>query len=166
MSTRDFIEKDYYKALGVPKDATAAEIKKAYRKLAREYHPDANQGDAKAEERFKEVSEAYDVLSDDQAAQGVRRGPRPVRRGGRGPAAASPAGASRAAAMRILYPHTIYWTQSTSRRKRFRYRRSSRTCGCPSAAGSLERPNFDNPAQIMTAMVARYGVISRKYCGS
>ena len=68
--------------------------------------------------------------------------------------------------MRILYPHTIYWTQSTSRRKRFRYRRSSRTCGCPSAAGSLERPNFDNPAQIMTAMVARYGVISRKYCGS
>ena len=47
-------------------DAKPAEIKKAYRKLARKYHPDANQGDAKAEERFKEISEAYDVLSDDK----------------------------------------------------------------------------------------------------
>ena len=64
MSTKDFVEKDYYKVLGVPKDATEAEIKKAYRKLAREFHPDANKGDPKAEERFKEVSEANDVLSD------------------------------------------------------------------------------------------------------
>jgi molecular chaperone DnaJ len=64
MSTKDFVEKDYYKVLGVPKDATEAEIKKAYRKLARENHPDANKGDAKAEERFKEISEANDVLSD------------------------------------------------------------------------------------------------------
>ncbi|THA25328.1 molecular chaperone DnaJ [Streptomyces sp. RKND-216] len=64
MSTKDFIEKDYYKVLGVPKDATEAEIKKAYRKLARENHPDANRGDAAAEERFKDASEAYDVLGD------------------------------------------------------------------------------------------------------
>ncbi|MBA0052981.1 molecular chaperone DnaJ [Streptomyces sp. AJS327] len=64
MSTKDFIEKDYYKVLGVPKDATEAEIKKAYRKLARENHPDANRGDATAEERFKDASEAYDVLGD------------------------------------------------------------------------------------------------------
>ncbi|MTE19848.1 molecular chaperone DnaJ [Streptomyces sp. TRM43335] len=64
MSTKDFVEKDYYKILGVPKDATEAEIKKAYRKLAREYHPDANKGDTKAEERFKEISEAADVLGD------------------------------------------------------------------------------------------------------
>ncbi|MEU6996520.1 molecular chaperone DnaJ [Streptomyces sp. NPDC046465] len=64
MSTKDFIEKDYYKVLGVPKDATEAEIKKAYRKLARENHPDANKGNPKAEERFKEVSEANDVLGD------------------------------------------------------------------------------------------------------
>jgi molecular chaperone DnaJ len=64
MSTKDYIEKDYYKALGVAKDAPAAEIKKVYRKLARELHPDKNPGDAKAEARFKEVSEAYDVISD------------------------------------------------------------------------------------------------------
>lgn len=64
MSTKDFIEKDFYKVLGVPKDATEAEIKKAYRKLAREFHPDANKGNAKAEERFKEISEANDVLGD------------------------------------------------------------------------------------------------------
>jgi molecular chaperone DnaJ len=64
MSTKDYLEKDYYKTLGVPKTATAAEIKKAYRELARKYHPDANKGDAKAEERFKEITEAYNVLSD------------------------------------------------------------------------------------------------------
>lgn len=64
MSTKDYIEKDYYKALGVTKDSDAAEIKKKYRKLARELHPDKNPGNADAEARFKEVSEAYDVLSD------------------------------------------------------------------------------------------------------
>ncbi len=64
MSTKDFLEKDYYKALGVTKGASADEIKKSYRKLARKYHPDANKGDAASEERFKEISEAYNVLSD------------------------------------------------------------------------------------------------------
>jgi molecular chaperone DnaJ len=64
MSTKDWLEKDYYKALGVTKDDDAAAIKKAYRKLAQKLHPDKNPGDAKAEARFKEVSEAYDVLSD------------------------------------------------------------------------------------------------------
>src|SRR2546429_5437802 len=56
--------KDPYKTLGVDKKASAEEIKKAYRKLARKYHPDTNQGDKEAEERFKELQAAYDVLSD------------------------------------------------------------------------------------------------------
>src|SRR3954451_1164000 len=65
MSTRDYVEKDYYAALGVSKTASQADIKKAYRKLARQHHPDANKGDAASEEKFKEISEAYDVLSDE-----------------------------------------------------------------------------------------------------
>ncbi|MFZ5851752.1 MAG: molecular chaperone DnaJ [Actinomycetota bacterium] len=66
MSTKDYLEKDYYATLGVPKDASTADIKKTYRKLARRYHPDANTGDPSAEARFKEISEAYDVLSDEK----------------------------------------------------------------------------------------------------
>lgn len=64
MAVKDYLEKDYYKVLGVAKDADASEIKKSYRKLAKDLHPDKNPGDKKIEERFKEVSEAYDVLSD------------------------------------------------------------------------------------------------------
>ena len=63
MSTKDWIEKDFYKVLGVSKDAKPEDIKKAYRKLARQNHPDQNPGNAAAEQRFKEISEAYDVLS-------------------------------------------------------------------------------------------------------
>ncbi len=66
MSTQDYLEKDYYKTLGVAKNDDAAAIKKVYRKLARELHPDKNPGNAEAERKFKEVSEAYDVLSDDK----------------------------------------------------------------------------------------------------
>lgn len=65
MSARDYLEKDYYAVLGVTKDASADDIKKAYRKLARKHHPDANVDDPQAEARFKDISEAYDVLSDD-----------------------------------------------------------------------------------------------------
>lgn len=58
-------KRDYYEVLGVSKDASAEEIKKAYRKLAVKYHPDRNQGDSNAEEKFKEATEAYEVLSDE-----------------------------------------------------------------------------------------------------
>ncbi len=64
MAGQDWFEKDFYATLGVSADADADAIKKAYRKLARTYHPDANQGDAAAEKRFKEIGEAYGVLSD------------------------------------------------------------------------------------------------------
>lgn len=59
-------QKDYYQTLGVSKGASAAELKSAYRKLAMKYHPDKNPGDAEAEKKFKEASQAYDVLKDDQ----------------------------------------------------------------------------------------------------
>src|SRR5690242_4687254 len=60
----DWAQKDFYAVLGVAKDASAAEIKKAYRKLARDNHPDSNPGDTAKHERFKQVAEAYDVVGD------------------------------------------------------------------------------------------------------
>lgn len=64
MASQDWFEKDFYAVLGVSKDVSEADLKKTYRKLARQHHPDNNAGDAAAEARFKEVSEAYSVLSD------------------------------------------------------------------------------------------------------
>jgi molecular chaperone DnaJ len=64
MASQDWLEKDFYKILGVSKTASDAEIKKSYRSLSRKYHPDVNRDNPSAEARFKEVSEAYSVLSD------------------------------------------------------------------------------------------------------
>jgi molecular chaperone DnaJ len=69
MASQDWFEKDFYAILGVPAEADADAIKKAYRKLARQHHPDANAGDPASEQRFKEVGEAYAVLSDPEQRQ-------------------------------------------------------------------------------------------------
>jgi len=86
---REWYEKDYYQVLGVAEDAASKDITKAYRKLAREFHPDKNPGDSAAEDRFKEVSAAYDVLGDDTKRaeyDEVRRlGPMAGMRGAGGP---------------------------------------------------------------------------------
>jgi molecular chaperone DnaJ len=70
---REWFEKDYYQVLGVAKNASAAEIKKAYRKLAQQHHPDANPGNADAEDRFKQISAAYDVLGDEEKRKAYDR---------------------------------------------------------------------------------------------
>lgn len=87
MSQREWIEKDFYKELGVSSDASADDIKKAYRKLARDLHPDANPGDTKAEERFKAVSEANAVLSDPAKKKEYDEARRLFASGGFGPGA-------------------------------------------------------------------------------
>jgi len=69
LASQDWVDKDFYKILGVAKDASDADIKKAYRKLARQYHPDTNSGDTAAEKKFKDISEAYSVLSDPDERQ-------------------------------------------------------------------------------------------------
>jgi molecular chaperone DnaJ len=75
---------DYYKTLGVDKKASAEEIKKAYRKLARKYHPDRNPDDKQAEERFKEISQAHDVLGDPEKRKQYDSGSGPFAAGGAG----------------------------------------------------------------------------------
>lgn len=69
MASQDWVDKDFYKILGVAKDASEADIKKAYRKLARQHHPDTNAGNAASEKKFKDISEAYSVLSDPDERQ-------------------------------------------------------------------------------------------------
>ena len=63
---KEWFEEDFYAVLGVEKDASAKEITKAYRVLAKKYHPDSNSSDAESEEKFKEVTEAYEVLGDEE----------------------------------------------------------------------------------------------------
>lgn len=91
MASQDWFEKDFYKVLGVSKDVSDAELKKVYRKLARQYHPDSNPGDAKAEAKFKEISEAYSVIGDSEQrkeydeVRAMGPGPRFNTGGARGP---------------------------------------------------------------------------------
>ncbi|KYH43452.1 DnaJ C-terminal domain-containing protein [Branchiibius sp. NY16-3462-2] len=99
MASQDWFEKDFYATLGVPSDASEADIKKAYRKLARKYHPDQNAGDEAAERKFKEIGEANQVLSDpeqrqqyDAVRQMARGGPRFTAGGPGGGAGAGGAG--------------------------------------------------------------------------
>src|SRR3546814_14757590 len=88
MSTK----RDYYEILGVQRGAGAEELKKAYRKLAMQFHPDRNPGDKEAEARFKELSEAYDVLKDDQKRAAYDQYGHAAFEGGRGPGGPGGAG--------------------------------------------------------------------------
>ena len=95
MASQDWVDKDFYKILGVPKDASEADIKKSYRKLARKYHPDQNPDDPTAERMFKDLSEAYAVLSDAEERQqydAIRAMGSGARFSAGGPGGAGPAG--------------------------------------------------------------------------
>ena len=128
MTGQDWLEKDFYRVLGVAKDADAAAIKKAYRKLARTHHPDANGGDAASERRFKDVGEAYSVLSDPEKRQQYDA----VRAMGSGArfTAGGPGGAQGGAGFEDLFGGLFGQGAGT----RGRTRQSSR----PSSAGSAE----------------------------
>src|SRR6202521_4572639 len=87
MQGRAMAKIDFYELLGLQKTASAEDIKKTYRKLAMQFHPDRNPGDKAAEQKFKDISEAYDVLKDDQKRAAYDRfGHAAFENGGRGPA--------------------------------------------------------------------------------
>jgi molecular chaperone DnaJ len=88
---REWFDKDYYQVLGVPKNASAADIKKAYRKLAQQFHPDANPGNKDAEDRFKEISSANDVLGEEETRKQYDQ-VREMGAGGFGPGGGYPGG--------------------------------------------------------------------------
>ena len=131
-------QRDPYNVLGVDRKASQDEIKKAYRKLARQYHPDRNPDDAKAEERFKEIQSAYDVLGDPDKRKQYDRGGIFFGSGGRPAPAAARAGRAASAASRPAASATSSRTCSAGRGRRHRPRRRRRRDARPSAARDLE----------------------------
>ena len=131
---------DYYKILGVGKNATDEEIKKAYRKLARKYHPDRNPGDKQAEERFKEISQAHDVLSDPDKRKEYDRGGMfagfPVRRTWLRPVRSSPAASAAASATSLEH------VRRCRRRAPRGPRAGARTAAAAGARPATSRPRF------------------------
>ena len=158
-------ETDYYEVLGVPRDATPDAIKKAYRSMARKYHPDTNPGDKKAEAKFKEVQAAYDVLSDAEkrsmydrygtaAFEGMAAaGPRRRRRSG--PRGRADQGSNRSISVSFLDPARPAERRSTSRAAAF-LRRSSAVCaavGARRASGVGPRPGRNLEAHVNVPFV-------------
>ena len=146
-------KQDYYEILGIKRDAKPEEIKKAYRRLARKYHPDVNPGDKAAEERFKLMSEAHDVLSDpkkrtvydrfgqysENLADAAARGAGPSSGGGRRPvlisqdltgAAAVPARQAVAPVSKTSSPICLAAALRKRRSRRARNRKEVRTSRC------------------------------------
>jgi molecular chaperone DnaJ len=134
VSGQDWLEKDFYAVLGVPKDADAPTIKKAYRKLARIMHPDHNPGDAKAEAKFKEVGEAYAVLSDPEQRQQYDQ----LRAMAGGPRfAAGPGGGGGGAGFEDLFGGLFGGAQTQGQRVRFQQTGGGQSGGFEDVLGGL-----------------------------
>ena len=123
-------KQDYYATLGVARDAGAEDLKKAYRKLAMQYHPDRNPGDKQAEAKFKEVNEAYDVLKDDQKRAAYDRYGHAAFEQGGGRAASAAASTSRPAAA---------WATSSTRCSASSWAGAAAAAGAPRAGADIRQ---------------------------
>ena len=124
---------DYYKTLGVDRKATPEQIKKAYRKLAREYHPDRNPDDAKAEARFKEISQAHDILGDPEKRKQYDSGTGPSRRAPAQVAASAASATSTSTAPRWATSSRTSSAAAAGRRRRARAQRRPRRSAAPTS---------------------------------
>ena len=126
-------KQDYYATLGVERGASAEDMKKAYRKLAMQYHPDRNPGDAKAEAKFKELNEAYDVLKDDQKRSAYDRFGHAAFENGGGLVPAAAASASKAAL-------AIFSTRCSARRAAAASARRPARISAPRSTSTSPKP--------------------------